>query len=68
MRTAMATEGLKMRHPAASVQPISIQEKKAEQKKMAEQQHPGGAIKHGFWDQALRMLLFFLYFNGSCIA
>jgi len=30
--------------------------------------HPGGEIKHGAWKQALRMLLFAAYFNGSIIA
>lgn len=78
MNTTMSAEGLKMRHPVASapatVQPISIQEKKAEQRKKVEAAettetpHPGGEIKHGFWVQALRMLLLFMYFNGGCIA
>jgi len=61
----MAANGLKQRHPAASV---SILERKETQEKIAEQQHPGGAIKHGTWEQALRMLLFALYFNGCCLA
>ncbi|KAF2679002.1 acyltransferase-domain-containing protein [Lentithecium fluviatile CBS 122367] len=61
-----------MRHPAASaaasVQPISAQDKKAESKRLAEQPHPGGAIKHGTWVQALRAVSFFVYFIGNCIA
>jgi hypothetical protein len=30
--------------------------------------HPRGAAKHGTSVQALRMLLFFVYFTGGCIA
>jgi lysocardiolipin and lysophospholipid acyltransferase len=75
MRTTMADEGLALRYPAASasasIQPVSTEQRKQEQnrkKKMVERQHPGGAIKHGTWAQALRMFLFFLYFIGGCIA
>jgi len=72
MHTTMASEGLKMRHPATSapttVQPLSPQDKKAEERKLAEQQHPGGAIKHGTWVQALRAISFFVYFIGNCTA
>ncbi|KAF2868493.1 acyltransferase-domain-containing protein [Massariosphaeria phaeospora] len=59
----MATDGLTRRHP-----PASVQEQKQADKKITEQQHPGGAIKHGTWDQALRMFLFGLYFSGSILA
>ncbi|KAF2181631.1 acyltransferase-domain-containing protein [Zopfia rhizophila CBS 207.26] len=59
----MATNGLKQRHPLASVNEVKLQEKVK-----SGHQHPGGAIKHGTWDQALRMALFALYFNGSCIS
>ncbi|KAF2005510.1 acyltransferase-domain-containing protein [Amniculicola lignicola CBS 123094] len=58
----MATNGLKQRHP-----PASVPDKKEEDTKIAEQQHPGGAIKHGVWKQGLRMLLFAVYFNGCCV-
>ena len=72
MHTTMASEGLTMRHPAASapatVHPISPQEKKADERRQAEQQHPGGAIKHGAWVQALRAVSFFVYFIGNCTA
>jgi lysocardiolipin and lysophospholipid acyltransferase len=71
MQSVMASEGLTMRHPAASatatVQPISAQEKR-EAKKLAEAQHPGGAIKHGAWVQAFRAVSFFVYFIGNSIA
>lgn len=67
----MATE-LKMRHPPPSAATVSHTSKKDYEKKHAEASsanaHPSGAAKHGTWTQALRMLLFFVYFNGGCIA
>lgn len=67
----MAAE-LKMRHPPASAATISPPSKKAQAKKDADpppaDAHPSGVAKHGTWTQALRMLLFFVYFNGGCIA
>ncbi|KAL1608106.1 hypothetical protein SLS60_003045 [Paraconiothyrium brasiliense] len=67
----MATE-LKMRHPPTSAATISPMPKKDHEKKLAEASpadaHPSGVAKHGTWTQALRMLLFFVYFNGGCIA
>jgi lysocardiolipin and lysophospholipid acyltransferase len=72
MRTTMASEGLKMRHPAASapanVHPIPAQEKKTDDRRAAEEPHPGGAIKHGTWVQAFRAVSFFVYFIGNCTA
>ncbi|CAI6333274.1 unnamed protein product [Periconia digitata] len=76
MQHTMATEGLHLRHnpPSAptTVQPLSTEQKKLEQHRkrdaLAHQPHPGGAIKHGTWAQALRMFLFFLYFIGGCIS
>lgn len=62
MSVTMNTEGVRQRIP-----PTSVAEKKEQEKKIAEQQHPGGDIKHGTWDQALRMILFGLYFNGICL-
>ncbi|KAF2114906.1 acyltransferase-domain-containing protein [Lophiotrema nucula] len=61
----MATSALRQRHPTASVQ---IEDRATTDAKIADQQHPGGRIKHGPWAQALRMLFFTLYFNGSCMA
>lgn len=61
----MAANGLKHRHPPASV--------KLEYKNRTEAQikdgelHPGGPIKHGTYGQALRMALLAVYFLGSCI-
>ncbi|ORY17641.1 acyltransferase-domain-containing protein [Clohesyomyces aquaticus] len=64
MQPTMATpNGLKQRHPPASAPSI----KEGEKEEIAEMQHPGGAIKHGTWQQGLRMLLFALYFNGSIV-
>ena len=59
----METEGLRARNP-----PASAKEKKGQQKKIAVQEHPGGAIKHGGWAQAFRMLAFGLYFNICIIS
>lgn len=35
--------------------------------RMTDAKHPGGRIKHGFPKQAVRMVLFGLYFLASCI-
>ncbi|KAF2205179.1 acyltransferase-domain-containing protein [Delitschia confertaspora ATCC 74209] len=47
--------------------PTLEKETKQQTKARLEAQHPGGRIKHGAWKQALRMVLFAVYFNGSCI-
>jgi len=39
----------------------------AHAEKMTDAKHPGGRIKHGFPKQAVRMVLFGLYFLVSCI-
>jgi lysocardiolipin and lysophospholipid acyltransferase len=57
------TNGLKQRYPPASVPSTT----KSPTEKTARTQHPGGAIKHGTWQQGIRMLLFALYFSGSII-
>jgi lysocardiolipin and lysophospholipid acyltransferase len=64
----MATENLRQRHaptptPNPTTKPTSGPEKPAEPT-----EHPGGKIKHGAFQQALRMFLFAAYFNGSIIA
>jgi hypothetical protein len=59
----MDTEGLRARQP-----PTSAKQLKAQEKKRAEEQHPGGAIKHGTWDQAFRVLLFALYLTGAILS
>lgn len=57
----MATE-LKKRHPPPSA------DSDKQTASPPPDHHPRGAAKHGTWVQALRMLLFFVYFNGGCIA
>jgi lysocardiolipin and lysophospholipid acyltransferase len=63
---------LKMRHPPTSAATISPAPKKDHDKKPTPaapaDAHPSGHEKHGTWTQVLRMLLFFVYFNGGCIA
>jgi hypothetical protein len=61
----MEFEGLKQRYPAASAPPHT-QNGTAEKIKAGEL-HPGGAIKHGIYKQALRMALLAAYFNGCCV-
>ncbi|KAL5425113.1 hypothetical protein PMIN04_002777 [Paraphaeosphaeria minitans] len=68
----MAT-ALKMRHPPASTTAITPGPPKKDLDKGPPASgpadaHPSGHDKHGTWTQALRMLLFFVYFNGGCIA
>ncbi|KAK3202389.1 hypothetical protein GRF29_161g1026955 [Pseudopithomyces chartarum] len=60
----MATE-LKKRHPPSSA---PSDKHPASPSPDHLHHHPRGAAKHGTWVQALRMLLFFVYFNGGCIA
>jgi hypothetical protein len=60
----MATE-LKKRHPPPSA---PSDKHPASPSPDHLHHHPRGAAKHGTWVQALRMLLFFVYFNGGCIA
>ncbi|KAF2811076.1 acyltransferase-domain-containing protein [Mytilinidion resinicola] len=66
----MATNDLRQRYPAASVTPKAengaATNGTAEKIKSGEL-HPGGAIKHGTYKQALRMALFAAYFNGCCV-
>jgi lysocardiolipin and lysophospholipid acyltransferase len=64
--------GLKMRHPppsAATIRPAPTQDldRKPAPAGPADA-HPSGHEKNGTWTQVLRMLLFFVYFNGGCIA
>lgn len=65
---------LRMRHPPASAAAmVPPPTRKDTDKKPAASPgpadaHPSGNEKHGTWTQALRMLLFFVYFNGGCIA
>jgi lysocardiolipin and lysophospholipid acyltransferase len=75
MQTVMASDGLKMRHPAASapaaVHAVSPQDNKADaepRRREEQRSHPGGAIKHGSWMQVLRAVSFFVYFIGNCTA
>lgn len=63
----MAAE-LKMRHPPASATTTAPAPPKHDRDKKPADAHPSGNEKHGTWTQALRMLLFFVYFNGGCIA
>jgi hypothetical protein len=77
MPIVMNTEGVRQRilppSPPSSVtdeKPREYADKSVcEKSRTTEEQiqHPGGAIKHGAWTQALRMLLFALYFNGCCV-
>lgn len=58
----MDAEALRQRHPPPS-RPTPDGQTTTEKSP-----HPGGEIKHGTWKQALRMFLFAVYFNGSCLA
>ncbi|OCK77271.1 acyltransferase-domain-containing protein [Lepidopterella palustris CBS 459.81] len=61
----MATNGVKQRFPSTSVKPkplISV-----EGKINVKEEHPAGPVKHGTYSQALRMVLFVVYFVGSCL-
>ena len=68
MTAAMTTEGLKQRHPPSSV-PV-IQKLRTERLGQSTEgtPHPGGEIKHGAFQQGLRMFLFAVYFIGSILA
>ncbi|KAH7087383.1 acyltransferase-domain-containing protein [Paraphoma chrysanthemicola] len=67
--STMTTDSLRQRQPPASV-PISDTIATPEKPKLSNEPapHPAGEIKHGPWQQALRMFLFAVYFNGSCLA
>ena len=69
MNATMATENLRQRNVPTSV-PMNGSKATTEKAKLSTEPtpHPGGEIKHGAWKQALRMLLFAAYFNGSIIA
>lgn len=63
----MSTENLRQRVPPTST--TTLDPKSSEKKRSKEPTpHPAGEVKHGTLHQALRMLLFAVYFNGSCIA
>ena len=64
MSTTMITDGPKQRHPPASV--LQMKKEQENTTESTEMQHPGGAIKHSPWQQALRMALLALYFHGCC--
>ena len=64
----METQGLKQRHPLASVPVIEKLRKERTGQSTEPTAHPAGKPKHGVLHQALRMCLFALYFNGSIIA
>jgi lysocardiolipin and lysophospholipid acyltransferase len=65
----MANENLRQRHPPAPVQTLDSKPTNGAPKLSREDTpHPGGEIKHGPWQQALRMFLFAVYFNGSILA
>jgi lysocardiolipin and lysophospholipid acyltransferase len=63
----MATDTLRQRHAPTSAQ-ILDPKSSPEKSKPEGTQHPGGEIKHGPFQQALRMFLFAAYFNGSILA
>jgi lysocardiolipin and lysophospholipid acyltransferase len=63
----MATDTLRQRHAPASAQVLN-HKSPPEKSKTEATQHPGGEIKHGPFQQALRMFLFAAYFNGSILA
>jgi hypothetical protein len=67
--STMTTENLRQRQPPAYL-PIVDTTATPEKPKLSNGPipHPAGEIKHGPWQQALRMFLFAVYFNGSCLA
>ncbi|KAL6704550.1 hypothetical protein ACN47E_008060 [Coniothyrium glycines] len=64
----MSTDGLKQRHPSASVPVIEKLKQQRTQNATEPTSHPAGKVKHGFLAQAIRMSLFALYFNSSIVA
>jgi lysocardiolipin and lysophospholipid acyltransferase len=67
MSTTMTTDHLRQRHGLATAE-VPDDKLTTEKSKPESTQHPGGEIKHGAWQQALRMFLFAVYFNGSILA
>jgi hypothetical protein len=68
MNTTMAAETLRQRLPPASAQIRDTKSAGTPKQSTEPTQHPGGEIKHGPWQQALRMFMFAVYFNGSILA
>lgn len=64
----MPTRGLTQRRPPSSVPVIEKLKKERTKNATAQLAHPAGDIKHGVLGQALRMLLFALYFTSSILA
>lgn len=64
----MTTENLRQRHPPASAPVLDSNPTEMPKPSTAPTEHPAGDIKHGPWQQALRMFLFSVYFNGSILA
>lgn len=63
----MTTDSLRQRHAPASAQ--ALDSEPTSEKAMPEvTQHPAGEIRHGPFQQALRMFLFAVYFNSSILA
>ncbi|KAH4084099.1 hypothetical protein HBH70_027370 [Parastagonospora nodorum] len=63
----MATDNLRQRHGPATAQ-VADPSSSSDEPRSEPTPHPGGEIKHGPWQQALRMFLFAVYFNGSILA
>jgi hypothetical protein len=59
----MASSDLKQRKPVHNGVPIHGQEPKLD----TETRHPAGPVKHGLAKQALRALLFTVYFTLGCV-
>lgn len=67
MSNSMATDNLRQRHGPTTTE-VSDSISSSEESPSEQTPHPGGEIKHGPWQQALRMFLFAVYFNGSILA
>jgi len=67
MSENMATDELRQRHGPTNAQ-VSDSKSSSEASPSGPTRHPGGDMKHGPWQQALRMFLFAVYFNGSILA
>ena len=67
MNSTMTTEGLKQRQPPATVPVIKKLREERLGKPTEDIAHPGGEIKHGALQQALRMFLLAVYFFGSIL-
>ncbi|KAF2273862.1 acyltransferase-domain-containing protein [Westerdykella ornata] len=64
MPVTMTTESLRQRHPLAPTAEKIVDDIKS----TVRPEHPAGAIKHGMFNQALRLGLCILYFNTCCLA